>query len=249
MCTTAFSTPTVCDKALCPTFILKPSLFYQDRLRTNIGNTQQKDRFLRYILLSSLGARRKQHDHESVASSLVVHLIALLRHFAANRCSVSFLPIVNQSNAPGADGGACHWFDQAQQVVFENNTCTGNNPMVSKAAAAVSKALCRVVGCVLCLGWTHAVLIGDGLCCVRYYCPLLYRPWETTSTPVSRSSVHTAAHAAVPLCCAVLSISQAIAANKMGCRRWWLRAARVPSREQDRFRVGCANTFLRCFAS
>ena len=27
------------------------------------------------------------------------------------------------------NGGACHWFDQAQQVVFENNTCTGNNPM------------------------------------------------------------------------------------------------------------------------
>jgi hypothetical protein len=111
MCTTAFSTPTVCDKALCPTFILKPSSFYQDKLSTNIGNTQQKDRFLRYILLSSLGAHRKQHDHESVASSLVVHLIALLRHFAANRCSVSFLPapytimhdqINFQSNAPGA---------------------------------------------------------------------------------------------------------------------------------------------------
>jgi hypothetical protein len=27
------------------------------------------------------------------------------------------------------NGGACHWFDQAQQVIFENNTCTGNNPM------------------------------------------------------------------------------------------------------------------------
>ena len=27
------------------------------------------------------------------------------------------------------NGGACHWFDQAQQVVFENNSCTGNNPM------------------------------------------------------------------------------------------------------------------------
>ena len=27
------------------------------------------------------------------------------------------------------NGGACHWFDQAKQVVFENNTCTGNNPM------------------------------------------------------------------------------------------------------------------------
>lgn len=144
--------------------------------------------------------------------------------YISSRCCATLLQIavlshsflsLNQSNAPGTDGGACHWFDQAQQVVFENNTCTGNNPMVSKAAAAVSKALCRVVGCVLCLGWTHAVLIGDGLCCVRYYCPLLYRPWETTSTPVSRSSVHTAAHAAVPLCCAVLSISQAIAANKM----------------------------------
>lgn len=176
--------------------------------------------------------------------------------YISSRCCATLLQIavlshsflsLNQSNAPGADGGACHWFDQAQQVVFENNTCTGNNPMVSKDAAAVSKALCRVVGCVLCLGWTHAVLIGDGLCCVRYYCPLLYRPWETTSTPVSRSSVHTAAHAAVPLCCAVLSISQAIAANKMGCRRWWLRAARVPSREQDRFRVGCANTFFALF--
>ena len=27
------------------------------------------------------------------------------------------------------NGGACHWFDQAKQVIFENNTCTGNNPM------------------------------------------------------------------------------------------------------------------------
>ena len=27
------------------------------------------------------------------------------------------------------NGGACHWFDQAKQVIFENNICTGNNPM------------------------------------------------------------------------------------------------------------------------
>mmetsp|Transcript_22093 Transcript_22093/g.66317 ORF Transcript_22093/g.66317 Transcript_22093/m.66317 type:complete len:262 (-) Transcript_22093:2313-3098(-) len=27
------------------------------------------------------------------------------------------------------NGGACHWFDGAKQVVFEANTCIGNNPM------------------------------------------------------------------------------------------------------------------------
>jgi hypothetical protein len=27
------------------------------------------------------------------------------------------------------NGGACHWFDQAKQILFEGNTCIGNNPM------------------------------------------------------------------------------------------------------------------------
>lgn len=27
------------------------------------------------------------------------------------------------------NGGACHWFDNARQVIFDANTCIGNNPM------------------------------------------------------------------------------------------------------------------------
>lgn len=33
------------------------------------------------------------------------------------------------ANNTVSNGGACHWFDNAQQIIFENNTCTGNNPM------------------------------------------------------------------------------------------------------------------------
>ena len=29
------------------------------------------------------------------------------------------------------NGGACHWFDQAQQIIFENNTCANSDNQVS----------------------------------------------------------------------------------------------------------------------
>ena len=27
------------------------------------------------------------------------------------------------------NGGACHWFDNGRQLIFEENRCVGNNPM------------------------------------------------------------------------------------------------------------------------
>ena len=41
------------------------------------------------------------------------------------------------------NGGACHWFDQAKQVIFENNTCTGNNPMTMGNVRLLLRDLAR----------------------------------------------------------------------------------------------------------
>ena len=32
------------------------------------------------------------------------------------------------------NGGACHWFDQGKQILFEENTCIGNNPMSKRTS-------------------------------------------------------------------------------------------------------------------
>eukprot|EP01052_Picozoa_sp_SAG31_P002890 SAG31_NODE_105_length_25008_cov_17.439399_3_plen_993_part_00 len=44
-------------------------------------------------------------------------------------CSYSSARYGLIANNTIANGGACHWFDQAQQIIFENNTCRGNSQM------------------------------------------------------------------------------------------------------------------------
>lgn len=86
------------------------------------------------------------------------------------------------------NGGACHWFDNAREVIFERNTCTGNNPMAMGNNIDSYRG-----GCVhVCLYYVHAC-IGAGSTTRRvcvHACMHSRGRWVSIASPLMYLSAH-----------------------------------------------------------